>query len=175
MASIWIAPPPSPNCFIFLVFPAADKWMDLVSGAKAAGRAPSGALPCSGSELNSWWAGCLPENHLASRSAAECLRVQPPEPLQRGKKKERESTTGIHVLREGEGSQYKNTTQNNPRYKDTEQEPTLFYKSSNMVSLGFSVLGSRSPWETGRFSHQENRIPVRNQLSSSAYQMYKYF
>lgn len=27
--------------------------MDLVSGAKGAGRAPIGALPCSGSELNS--------------------------------------------------------------------------------------------------------------------------
>lgn len=27
--------------------------MDLVSGAKGAGRAPNGALPCSGSELNS--------------------------------------------------------------------------------------------------------------------------
>lgn len=62
---------------------------------------------------------------------------------------------------------------------DIEQEPTLFYKSSNMVSLGFSVLGSRSPWDMGPFSHKENRIPVflqvRNQLSCFAYQMYKYF
>lgn len=125
------------------------------------------------------WAGCLPENHPASHSVAQCLPGSAPRTFTNREEKGKESTAGIYVLREGEGSQYKNTTQNNPRYKDIEQEPTLFYKSSNMVSLGFSVLGSRSPWDMGLFSHEENRIPVflqvRNQLSYSAYQMYKYF
>lgn len=72
------------------------------------------------------------------------------------------------MLREGEGPQYKNTTQNNPRYKDIEQEPTLFYKSSNMVALGFSVLGGGSPWDMGLFSPEENRIPVFSLSQESA-------
>lgn len=76
-----------------------------------------------------WWADvCLKITQPATQWQSAC-RVQPPEPLQRGKKTERESTAGIHALREGEGSQYKTTTRNNPRYKDIEQEPTLFYKS----------------------------------------------
>lgn len=72
------------------------------------------------------------------------------------------------MLREGEGSQYENTTQNNPRYKDIEQEPTLFYKSSNMVALGFPLLGSRSPRDMGLFSHEENCIPVFSSSQESA-------
>lgn len=113
---------------------------------------------------------CLKITQPAAQWQSAC-RVQPPEPLQRGKKKGKRVNCRY--------PQHTNTTQNNPRYKDIEQEPTLFYKSSNMVSLGFSVLGSRSPWDMGLFSHEENCIPVflqvRNQLSYSAYQMYKYF
>lgn len=63
--------------------------MDLVSGAKGACRAPSGALPCSGSELNSAeQAVCLKITQPATQWHSAC-RVQPPEPLQTGKKKER--------------------------------------------------------------------------------------